>query len=161
MSAVHRRGPIVQSLLRVLLNSTVPYYDIAVGDLIGADSSGYAVRAQDTTWDTDLATTQAAFAAKWVGVSADRSRANTTDTRDLNINVYSDGVFEVELLTAATLVVGDYLAPAKNASSDNLVQKLVKTTVKASALFVVVEADGTSQTKYMARLVNSRLAYAK
>src|SRR6478609_5290425 len=130
MTHKHRAGPIAPVFLKVALTGSVPAYDIAIGDLI-AQVSGKAVNAANWTWDTDLATTQAAFMAAFVGISASRSIAGSTDARDLEIQVETQGEFDVDLSASLTLNITQLLVPAKNASS-NLLQNAFTTTSTAS-----------------------------
>lgn len=155
MGVKHRGGGIGSAQLPVKLTSSVPTNTIQVGDAV-CIVSGFAVPVTDSSfWDTNEATTQAAVAAAFGGISNDRSRAGVTDERDLVIACYFEGEYEVPLIAAATLIVGDYLAPAKGAGN-TLTQTYKKTAVAASGLFVCVEA-GTSVSVIRAKLINSLL----
>lgn len=129
---------------------------VARGDTIGI-SGGTLVTAADTTWDTDTATTQAAFAAVFVGLSAQTKAAGTAraygNGTDNIVRVDTAGLYEVDLAAATTLAVGDFLAPAKDTGNALLANTFAKTTVKASACFVVMY-PGTSATQAIARLVS-------
>lgn len=129
---------------------------VAIGDMC-ALSSGNVIRAEDVTWDTNLATTQAAFAAAFLGISGQLKIANE-DTVVGNsvanqIRIDTHGVYDVPIASATTLLVGDFLAPAKDTGNNLLSQSCAKTTVQSSAIFVVVLA-GTSLTTARARVYN-------
>ena len=77
---------------------------VAVGDVVGL-AANTLVLASDTTWDTDTATTQTAFAALFLGISGqaktitqDKPFGNTVANQ---IRVDTNGIWELELLTAA------------------------------------------------------------
>lgn len=155
MGVKHRGGGVGAAQLPVKLTSSVPTATIEIGDAL-CKVSGLAVPVTDAAfWDTDEATTQAAVAAAFAGISNDRSRIGVTDTRDLVVACYFEGEYEVPLIAAATLLVGDYLAPAKGAGNA-LTQTYKKTAVLGSALFVCLEA-GTSVSVIRAKLIHSLL----
>ena len=81
---------------------------IEIGDLVAQDSSGNVTPASSATWTTDLATTQGAFHAAFLGVAMQRSLGSDNGT----IRVATTGVFEMDC-AAATFNVGDLVAPAQ------------------------------------------------
>lgn len=106
-------------------------YDIQDGDLIAVDGSGNAVPSHEWDFDTDIATTQAAFAAAFVGV------ARSGDAASLSSAMVTVERFPSRkmLCTSATFDYGDYLAVAGNAGSTGLERaKLVKTATAAAAV---------------------------
>jgi hypothetical protein len=129
---------------------------VAPVDIVGM-ASNTLVRASDTTWNTDLATTQAAFRTTFLGVSGQNKRA-TTDTKpygnstDNTCRVDSDGVYEFDC-ASATFEVGAFVGPAKQ--SGNLLenQKVVGVADEAHAIGQVVER-GTSITKVKVKLLS-------
>ena len=150
MAHTHRTGVVDLLVASVKLTGGVPTNTINVGDLVAMEANK-AVPATAFTWTTDLATTRTNFAAAFLGVSSDRSRAGTTDTRDLEIGVDTDGNIEFDC-ASASYVIGDYLAPQK-AVGNALVQTVEKVATKAQAIAVVVK-DVTG-TKVLARPINT------
>ena len=150
MAHIHRSGPVWSEDIPVALTSTVPSFTIQVGDLV-ANQSG-ATPAASFTWDTDLATTQTAFAAAFLGVAASRSRAASTDARDLSVLVDQTGVIECDC-TSANYTVGQLVGPAKD-TGNNLKQAVVGVATKALAIGRVLEA-GTSLTRVKIALLNT------
>ena len=86
---------------------------IEPGDLLFL-SSGLVAPAADFTWTTDLATTQAAFAAAFVGVAYTGSADGETEAVSVDISPLA--VYESDA-NAATFNVGDLLAPAETLSA--------------------------------------------
>jgi len=152
MANVHRNGPVDRVYLDVAVTGVVPTNNIAIGDFV-AVSSGRAIPATVFTWDTDLATTQTAFALAFLGVSWSRSRAATTDVRDVNIGVDTDGNIECDC-TAAAYAVGAFVGLAKD-TGNNLKQAVVAVATKALAVGVVVKAAASGSTKVLIRLINT------
>ena len=152
MTAIHRTGPVDTQHFDVALTSTVPTSTIEQGDAV-AYVSDKAVPASAFTWTTDLATTQTAFVVAFLGISESRSRAATTDTRDLRINVNMDGTYEFDC-TSASYTVGQFVGLAKDTGNNLLSSQVVGVATKALAIGVVVEA-GTTVTKVKVRLLNT------
>lgn len=151
-AAIHRYGPVDLQGFDVALTSTVPTNDIASGDFV-AYVSDKAVPAVAWTWDTDLATTQAAFVVAFLGVSETHSRAATTDTRDLRIMVNTDGTYEADC-ASANFTVGQFVGMAKASGNTLLSSKVVGVATRLLAVGVVVEA-GTALTRVKFRLINT------
>lgn len=123
---------------------------IAVGDLV-ALSSGSAISASDFTWDTNLATTQTAFASAFLGVSGQAKIANTAlvygNSVANQIRVDCSGIFQGDY-TGSALLVGDFVGPTA-VSSVLQPQSLVKVASAALAIGRVVEAlAGTGTVKF-------------
>lgn len=135
---------------------------VAVGDLVGL-SSGNVVRSQDTTWTTDLATTQAAFAATFLGVSAQRKVAATArvfgNSADNVMRVDTSGVFEFDCVSA-TFAVGDLVGPAKDTGNALLSQTVVAVASEAAAIGRVAEA-GASVTKVKVQVLSVKAPAAR
>jgi hypothetical protein len=87
---------------------------INIGDLVWLDTDDVKP-ASATAWNTNLATTQRDFIAKFIGMSNDRSRAGDTEM----VGVHKSGVKEFEC-AAATFEIGDLVGPAKQ--SGNLLE---------------------------------------
>lgn len=126
---------------------------VAVGD-IAALVSNTLVRAEDFAWDTDLATTQAAFRLKFLGVAAQKKRSTDTTVKGNSvanqIRVDTDGVFEYDC-ASATFEVGDLVGPAKQSGNALESQKVVGVATDSLAIGHVVER-GTSITKVKVKL---------
>jgi hypothetical protein len=152
MAHIHRTGPVDPATILVKVTSSVPTNAIEVGDLLAIES-GFAVPSTAFTWSTDLATTRTNFAAAFLGLSDSRSRQGVTDTRDLEVMFEMDGNIEFDCASAA-YVVGDYLAPAK-AAGNALVKTVEKVATKATAIAIVVKSTVGSQTRVLARLINT------
>jgi len=152
MSAIHRTGPVDIQHFDVAVTSTVPTNTINPGDFV-AYVSDKAVPASAFTWDTDLATTQAAFVTAFLGISESRSRASTTDTRDLRIAVNTDGVYEADC-TSGNYTVGQFIGLAKASGNALLASQLVGVATRTLAVGVVL-VPGTSITRVKFRLLNT------
>ncbi len=121
----------------VKLTSTVPTNAIEIGDLV-ALAVGFAVPAASWTWDTNEATTRAAFMAGYIGIANSRSRIGSTDTRDLMIEVITAGEFDMSLTASATLLAGTWLKVSK-AAGNALVNTVETTATSADALAVLTK----------------------
>lgn len=153
MANIHRTGPVDVNHVDVHVTSSVPTRAIADGDPIALDASGLAYPASAETWNTNEATTRAAFVTKFTGISEGRSRAASTDLRDLRIPVNMDGTYEFDV-ESATFVVGEFVGPAK-AAGNALVNTCKKVTLKTEAVAVVVQNYSTATTRVLARLINT------
>lgn len=135
---------------------------VDVGDLSGLDA-GTLVRAEDTTWDTNLATTQTAFVAKFLGVSGQKKAAGTArifgNSSDNICRVDSAGIYEFSC-ASATFAVGDLVGPAKQSGNALESQKVVAVAYEHLAIGRVVEA-GASITKVKVRLLSMLMPAAR
>lgn len=86
---------------------------IEAGDLLWLDGND-AKPASDFPWNTDLATTQAQFAAKFLGVAHQPSTA--AETLPISVDVSSDSVYEFDC-SPGTYEFGQPLGPDENLSS--------------------------------------------
>jgi len=145
-------GPVDIQHFDVAVTGVVPANTIQSGDLV-ANVTNKAVVGAAFTWDTDLATTQTAFVAAFLGVSESRSRAATTDQRDLRIAVSMDGTYEIDC-TSATYTVGQLVGLAKDTGNNLLSSTVVGVATKALAVGVVLEA-GVALTRLKIRLLNT------
>lgn len=132
---------------------------VAVGDIVGL-ASNTLVRAEDEAWDTDLATTQTAFAAKCVGVSDQAKPANVArvygNSTDNLIRANTCGVFEMDC-DSAQYRVGDYVGPAKATGNALLSQKVAASSTAARSIGMVVEDTAASATRVRFRLLPRKL----
>jgi hypothetical protein len=104
----YRSGQV--ELVRVRVDSGTV---IEAGDLVFLDTDD-AKPASDFTWDTDLATTQGEFAAKFLGVAHQPSADGETDP--ISVDVSPHAVYEFDA-NAATYEVGDVLGPDELSSA--------------------------------------------
>ncbi len=107
---------------------------IEAGDLVFLDTDDVKP-ASDFTWDTNLATTQAAFAAAFLGVAHQQSADGDTD--DISVDLSSHSVYEFDV-ASATYEVGDVLGPDEG-SSDLTDQQLE--AVSSAALGIARAAE--------------------
>lgn len=99
---------------------------IEAGDLVWLDTDDVKP-ASAFTWDTDLPTTQAAFAALFVGV-AHQVSANG-DTNDVSIDISPTSVYEFDV-ASATYEVGTPLGPDE--ASSKLMNQQLETVASAN-----------------------------
>lgn len=151
---IHRTGPVEPITLPVKLTGAVPTNTIAAGDLLGMESNK-AVPVTSFTWDTDLATTQTAFAAAFAGLAVGNSAAASTDLRQVNVPAVQDGDVEFDC-ASADYKIGEYIGPAK-AAGNALTNTMTKVASKTLAVAVVVKDSGASATRVTARLVNTTI----
>lgn len=130
----------------------------AIDDLYPcALTSGTLTLPSDETWDTNLATTQAAFVAKFVGVTDQLKVANVAripgNMQDNIIRVVADGLYLVPC-TSTTYLIGDTLGPSK-AAGNALVDTSFEKAVAASSCFRVVKGSaGVSVTSVLCRVMS-------
>ena len=101
---------------------------IEAGDLLWLDGDD-AKPAALFAWDTNLATTQAAFAEKFLGVAHQPSRAGETDPVSVDVSPHS--VYEFDVPEGA-YEIGQTLGPA--GSAETLLNQQLAATVAASAI---------------------------
>jgi hypothetical protein len=114
----YRSGQV--ELIRIRVDSGTV---IEAGDMVFLDTDD-AKPASDFTWDTDLATTQGQFAAKFLGVAHQPSADGETDPISVDVSPHSVYEFDVN---AATYEVGDVLGP------DELSSALMNQQLEAAA----------------------------
>jgi hypothetical protein len=157
MSSKYVRGETAPVTVPVLTAQAVE-----VGDICGL-SSGNAVRAEDTTWNTSLAQTQTDFAALFLGVSGQRKIAATArvagNGQDNRIRVDTQGIYEFDC-ASATFAVGDLVGPAKQSGNALESQKVAAVGSEALAIGRVAEA-GTSVTKVKVRVLSVKQPAAR
>lgn len=151
----HATGfPDVINVPVVLDNEDLPDADIADGDLLFDDGNGFASPVTEFTWDTNLATTQAAFVAAFLGVSSGRSRLGSEDARDLVVPVRMDGNDQVDCVSAAHQI-GDLLGPYHNVGNDGIINTLATVATRALATHICMETTDGAVTTVRARIINS------
>lgn len=158
----HLRDPVVVEVDTTLADGyNQADYDIAQGDLVSKDDTNGYVNPVNFPWDSNLTTTQTAFAAALVGVSADRVRAGHPasfhdDTDETKPLINQDGTYNVHVEND-TYAVGDFIGPSANGGGDGLINQCEAVASKALACFVVQEdKTTTSSDPYVqARLINT------
>ena len=114
---------------------------IEAGDLVYLDGDD-AKPASDFTWDTDLSTTQASFAALFLGVAHQPSASG--ETKSISVDVSSSSVYEFDV-QAGTYELGDCLGPDEN-SSTIMSQQLEAVADGGDAIGRAVQYKATSTT---------------
>ncbi|MEX0701174.1 MAG: hypothetical protein WD069_03685 [Planctomycetales bacterium] len=103
-----RSGQVQLQRLRVAAETV-----IEAGDLVYLDANEVKPAA-DFPWDSDLATTQAAFAAAFLGVAHQPSAEG--DTADVSVDVSPLAVYEFDV-DPGTFEVGDSLGPDESSEA--------------------------------------------
>ena len=152
----HRGGVYVPFTLPVKLTGAVPTNAIATGDLL-AIVSGKVIPQVSWAFTTDEATTQTAFAAAFQGVSNSRSRAATTDPRDLNVEVNSAGYFDINVeALGGGYALGDMIGIGTDGSTACLSTcKKVTTLARAIGRIVETPTIGTAAGFVRVELLNT------
>ena len=101
---------------------------IEKSDLVFLDSDDVKP-ASSFTWDTDLATTQSAFAAVFMGVAHEQSADG--DTEPISVDLSPDAVYEFDV-ASATYEVGDLLGPDKDGGNNNLMDQQLEAVASDS-----------------------------
>lgn len=119
MRNIHRNG---QKTLRSypVASATV----ISIGDMLWSNS-GEVKPAADFTWDTNIATTQASFAALFVGIAVTPSASG--ETTNVQVDVSPEAVYECDQ-ASATIDIGTPVGPAKASGNALENQKVVAAT---------------------------------
>lgn len=104
--------------------------EVARGDMTwmaGSDNEVYP--ASDFPWDTNIATTQAAFAALFAGIAYQKSESGDTD--DVSVDVSADTYYEFDCVSG-TYTASTTFGPDQDATADLLSQKLESAVVGSS-----------------------------
>jgi len=130
MSNVYKGGE--QSIHTVPVASSTA---IKVGDLVWLDTAtGQCKPANAFTWTTDLATTQAAFAAKFLGVAVSQHFAGDSADTAIEVDTSPMSLWQTGCVASA-FQVGDMLAPAQDGGNSLLSNTvLAKTATVACAI---------------------------
>jgi hypothetical protein len=142
--ARHRYGP--QFLVHVAVDSATA---ISAGDFLFLDTDD-AKPAADFAWDTDLATTQAAFVNKFLGIAQADHPANSGAVSNFPVDISPLAVYELDC-ASQTHEVGDTLGPDK-ASGNALVSAVVKKAVAASSCFRAARRNPAARERVYARM---------
>lgn len=130
-------------------------------------SSDVAVTAADQAWDTDLATTQANFAALFVGIS-DQAKAAAVaripgNSEDNVIRcVYgAEEVYDITI-EAATVAIGDWFGPSKDTGNALVNTSYVKVAGATQGIFQAVRSSqGATVTTARCALRSGKLAASR
>lgn len=122
---------------------------VSVGDLCYIDASdGHTLKpASSFTWNTNLATTQAAFVPVFAGVSAQRYDGSNVaiGIKDNLLRVDTAGVFDLPC-AAASFNVGDFVGPDVNGGNNGLLAQQVVAVADAAHAIGRVVVAGTNLT---------------
>lgn len=114
---------------------------LEAGDLVFLDADDVKPAA-DFPWDTDLPTTQGAFAAVFLGVAHQQSAEGDTD--DVSIDLSPGSVYEFDV-NSATYEVGGLLAPDE--SSLTLMNQQLEAAAGNSSIARAAEYKAAASTK--------------
>ena len=114
---------------------------IEAGDLVFLDTDDVKP-ASDFAWDTDLATTQAQFAAVFLGVAHQQSADGDTD--DISVDLSPLSVYEFDA-DSATYEVGDALGPDENSST--LMNHQLEAAAASASIARAAEYKASAQAK--------------
>jgi hypothetical protein len=135
---------------------------VDTGSLVGI-SSGTLVNASDETWDTNLATTQVNFVARFLGVAGQTKDNATAQIRGNSIanrcRVDTDGTF-LFATASASYNVGDIVGPAKASGNALLNDTVASVAALDKAIGYVVEKT-TSATTVKVRLQSVKAPNAR
>jgi hypothetical protein len=123
---------------------------IEAGDLVWLDADDVKP-ASAFAWTTNLATTQGAFAAKFLGVAHQQSPAG--DDLPISVDISPLSVYEMDV-NAATYEIGGILGPDESASA-LMDQQLETVASAASAIARAVEYRAQSSTTLRVSLASA------
>jgi hypothetical protein len=133
-----------------------------MGDLVGL-SSNTLVKASDTAWDTDLATTQTNFAALFLGFSncdklADVARVvGQPNNNEITVNV--SGCIEYDA-APGTYTIGAFVGPAKQSGNALEDQKVVPVDSLTKAIGIS-QTTGTNPSKCVVLILSKLMPTAR
>lgn len=140
-----RSGQVQLHKLRVDSNTV-----ISAGDLLYLDGNDVKP-ASEFPWDTDLETTQAAFADVFIGVSHQSSADGDTD--DISVDLSPLAIYQFEV-APGTYEVGDLLAPA-GLSSQLMSQQLEAVIDATQAIAFAAEYQTNAETQLRASFASA------
>ena len=114
---------------------------IEAGDLVYLDTNDVKP-ASEFPWDTDLATTQADFAAVFLGVAHEQSADG--DTADVSVDLSPLAVYEFDV-ASATYELGGLLGPDENSSA--LMNQQLETAALSLSIARAAEYKAAASTK--------------
>ncbi len=138
MTGIHRSGQ--RKLIKFAVASATV---IERNDMCALQSSpDEIIPAEDETWDTDLATTQANFANRFAGIAYEGSANLKTD--DVSLDISADAVYEFTCNSAA-YEMGDSLGPDK-ASGNALLSQTLEAAIATSAICRAMRNEDSAVT---------------
>ncbi len=114
---------------------------IEAGDLVFLNTDDVRP-ASAFVWDTDLPTTQASFAAVFLGVAHQQSADGDTD--DVSVDLSPHAVYEFDV-NSATYEVGGTLGPDE--SSSTLMDQQLEAAIGSSSIARAAEYQAAASTK--------------
>ncbi len=135
----HRHGE--QLLVKCAVDSAIV---IEVGDMVWLNTDDVRP-ATSFTWDTNIATTQAAFAVLFIGIAQESSASGQTD--EINVDISPMSVYEM-ILSSATAEVGDPLGPDQTGtgSTATLMDQQLESAVATSSIARCVKRNAAAGT---------------
>lgn len=114
------------------------------GDMLFFGGSDEAVHpASEKEWDTNLATTQAAFANVFAGIAYEASPNG--ETEDISVDTSPDSVYEFDV-ASATYLVGDDLGPDQDSTTVLMDQQLEGAAATSDAVARAYEKKASAST---------------
>lgn len=110
------------------------------GDMV-ALVADKAVRISSISWDTDLATTQAAAAAAFLGIAEESTASG--QTADISVDISTESVYEMDCVSA-TYQIGDPVGPAKATGNAIVDQQVVEVAATAAIGRVYRRTNGAA-----------------
>lgn len=130
---------------------------ISIGDFC-AEVAGEVISAKDFTWAGSKAATQYNFVAAFLGHSFELKQAGVAQVYGTNspniIGISTAGVFAVDLQSATTLKVGDFVGLAKNATANELLPQVVEKVASLELAIGVVVKAGTLLDRCEVRILS-------
>jgi hypothetical protein len=142
--ARHRHGQ--QLIVHVAVDTGTA---ISAGDAVYLDTDD-AKPASSQTWDTNLATTQAAFVDHFLGIAQSDHAANSGAVTDFPVDISPMSVYEMDC-ASETHEVGDPLGMDK-ASGNALLPSTLEKATAASSSFRCVKRDAAASTVVYVRM---------
>ncbi len=139
---------------------------VDVGSPVGIAADGTLTTPADQTWTTDLATTQAAFAATFAGASDQKKEAGKArvygNSADNALKISLTGRFEATLAASANTIAGvTYLGPAKHPVNNALIDTALAVVSGLGQAIAVCDETKTGATKVGCRLLSARFPLSK
>lgn len=112
--------------------------------------------ASSFTWNTDLPTTQAAFAAVFLGVAHEQSASGDVDP--ISVDLSPDAVYEFDV-ASGTYEVGDVLSPDEAAGGSQLTDQQLE-SVASGTLGIARSTEFKAVTSTTLRVMLASAYYA-
>ncbi len=119
------------------------------GDMVAmSGSDANFIPVSTVQWDTDLATTQAAIADVFVGITWDKS--SSTDTDAINVDMSADSVYEFDV-PSGTFTLGQSLGPDQDGSNQSVLSNKLEGAVVASSVARSFEEATSAVTRLLVK----------